>query len=666
MLPRQALADAIRFLAADSVQKANSGHPGMPMGMADIAEVLWNDFLKHNPKNPHWINRDRFILSNGHGAMLQYALLHLTGYDLSIDDLKNFRQLHSKTPGHPEHGDTPGVETTTGPLAQGLANAVGMALAQKILAAEFNRPEFPIIDHFVYAFAGDGCLMEGLSHEVCSLAGTWGLDKLIVVWDDNHISIDGDTAGWFTVDVPKQFEAYGWHVIQSVDGHQFGAIHEAFEHARTHQTGKPTLICCQTRIGEGAPTLAGTSSVHGSPLGDKEIAAMRETLDCAHSPFEIPAEIYSAYNAVEKGKQQETAWRELFDAYQKKYPDMAAELDRRLSQTLPESWSHSVQRWIEEFKSEVKPLATRKTSQMVIAKLASVLPELLGGSADLTCSNLTDWPGMKSFSKEEPAANYIYYGVREFGMSAIMNGIALYQGFIPFGGTFLVFQSYAANATRMAAIMKQRVIFVYTHDSIGLGEDGPTHQPIMEAATLRMTPHMTVWRPCDLLETMAAWQAAIEKQDGPSALLLSRQAMPQQKRDPKALVNMHRGGYCLLDAERTPDLIIIATGSEVSLAIGAALELQAKDYIVRVVSMPSCEVFMAQDEAYRESILPRDVRKRIVIEASATDYWYKFAGLDGVVIGMSRFGASAPEKIVMKECGFTVEHVLEVAYSLLK
>ncbi len=666
MPSRQMLANAIRFLAADSVQKANSGHPGMPMGMADIAEVLWNDFLKHNPKNPNWINRDRFILSNGHGAMLQYALLHLVGYDLSIDDLKNFRQLHSKTPGHPEHGDTPGVETTTGPLAQGLANAVGMALAQKILAAEFNRPDFPIIDHFVYAFAGDGCLMEGLSHEVCSLAGTWGLDKLVVVWDDNHISIDGDTAGWFTVDVPKQFEAYGWHVINPVNGHDPKAIHEAFEKARTHGTGKPTLICCQTKIGEGSPNMAGTSGVHGAPLGDKEIAAMREVLAYFHSPFEVEADIYQAFNACDKGRKEEGGWQALFASYEKAYPEVAKELHRRLSKTLPDHWYSSTQEWLNAFKTEEKPLATRKASQMVIAKLTSILPELLGGSADLTCSNLTDWPEMKPFSKERPDANYINYGVREFGMSAIMNGIALYSGFIPFGGTFLVFQSYAANATRMAAIMKQRVIYVYTHDSIGLGEDGPTHQPIMEAATLRMTPHMTVWRPCDLLETAVAWQAAIEKQDGPTALLLSRQAMPQQKRDPKALANMHRGGYCLLDAERRPDLIIIATGSEVSLAIGAALELQAKDHIVRVVSMPSCEVFMAQDEAYRESVLPREVRKRIVIEASATDYWYKFAGLDGVVIGMSRFGVSAPEKVVMKECGFTVEHVLEAAYSLLK
>lgn len=665
MTTHQQLANAVRFLAIDAVQKANSGHPGMPMGMADIAATLWQDFLKHNPTDPKWLNRDRFILSNGHGAMLHYALLHLSGYDLSIEDLKQFRQLHSKTPGHPENFETPGVETTTGPLGQGLANGVGMAIAEKILAAEFNRPGFPIIDHYTYVFAGDGCLMEGISHEVCSLAGTLGLGKLIVFWDDNGISIDGDVSGWFTVHVPKQFEAYEWQVITNVDGHDPKAISAAILQAQ-NEKDKPTLICCRTKIGFGSPNKVGTSDVHGAPLGHEEIAATRTALNWPHAPFEIPADIYATWNAQDKGIALEKDWQAMYTQYRITHPQLAMELERRVQKQLPAQWSSSIEAWLMQAQAEEKPVATRKSSQQIIAKIAAILPELIGGSADLSCSNLTDWPQMKALSKDQSAANYIYYGVREFGMAAIMNGLALYNGFIPFGGTFLVFQTYCANAVRMSALMKQQVIYVFTHDSIGLGEDGPTHQPIAEAATLRMTPNMTVWRPCDPAETVAAWQAAIEQKNGPTSLLLSRQNLNPQKRDAMQVANIQRGAYILLDAEKTPDIILIATGSEVMLAMETAVMLQKDDIAVRVVSMPSCEVFMAQDYDYRESVLPSSVRKRIAIEASASDYWYKFVGLDGTVIGMQRFGASAPAKEVFADCGFTVQHVYTAANLLLQ
>jgi transketolase len=664
MSSRRELANAIRALSMDAVQKANSGHPGMPMGMADIAEVLWNDFLQHNPKNPSWLNRDRFILSNGHGCMLHYALLHLTGYDLSIDDIKNFRQLHSKTAGHPEYKEAPGVETTTGPLGQGLANAVGFALAEKHLAKQFNRDNFPIIDHFTYVFLGDGCLMEGISHEACSLAGTWGLGKLIAIYDDNNISIDGEVGGWFTDNTPKRFEAYAWHVIPNVDGHDGDAIHRAIEAAKA-VTDKPTLICCKTQIGFGCtPDLVGTENTHGSPLGDVEIAEVRKNLNWSSPPFIIPQEIYAGWDATAKGLASESHWQQLFTAYAKSYPDLAKELTRRMARHLPEGWAEHADNLINTFQDKKETMATRKASHLCLNHFAPVLPELIGGSADLTGSNLTDWKDVKSFSKDTPQGQYIHYGVREFGMSAIINGLALYGGLIPFGGTFLTFSDYARNAVRLAALMRQRAIFVYTHDSIGLGEDGPTHQPIEHAPSLRLIPNLSVWRPCDAAESAVAWRAAIEYH-GPTCLLFSRQNLPHQVRDAETLSNVARGGYILSDCEGMPALILIATGSEVALAVAAAEQLVQAGVKVRVVSMPSTDVFLAQDSTYQVAVLPRDVTVRVAIEAASSDGWYKFVGCNGKVIGIDRFGASAPAKDVYKDCGMTVERIVAVAQELI-
>lgn len=651
-------ANAIRALAIDAVQKANSGHPGMPMGMADIAEVLWREFLHHNPNNPNWLNRDRFILSNGHGAMLHYALLHLSGYDVSIDDLKSFRQLHSKTPGHPEHGDTPGVETTTGPLGQGVANAVGMALAQKIMASHFNRPGFSLFNHYTYVFLGDGCLMEGISHEACSLAGTLKCNRLIAFWDDNGISIDGEVKHWWTTDVKKRFEAYGWHVIAGVDGHNRDSIRQAIEQAQTIED-KPCLICCKTTIGFGSPNKAGTAGVHGAPLGDDEIVLTKQQLEWTYTPFQIPEDIYAAWDSKAQGSQLENSWNELFKQYEQQFPELAQELKRRVNKALPNDWEQFSHMLIQEAAQHDKPMATRKASGMVIEKLASILPELLGGSADLTGSNCTGWKTAKPVRADDAMGNYIYYGVREFGMAAIMNGLSLYKGLIPFGGTFLVFQTYCANATRMAALMKQRVIYVFTHDSIGLGEDGPTHQPVAETTTLRCTPNMHVWRPCDYLETAVAWQQSIEYKNGPSALLLSRQNCPPQKRTPEQIGDVARGGYILKDSNDTPDIILIATGSEISLAMEAANQLEKNNKSVRVVSMPCCELFDKQSNEYRESVLPKNVTLRIAIEAAHIDYWYKYVGLNGHVIGLNRFGASAPEEQVYEECKITIKHILE-------
>ncbi len=662
MPSRRDLANAIRVLSMDAVQKANSGHPGMPMGMADIAEVLWNDFLQHNPNNPHFLNRDRFILSNGHGSMLQYALLHLTGYDVTIDDLKNFRQMHSKTPGHPEVRETPGVETTTGPLGQGLANAVGMALAEKHLAAQFNREGFPIIDHYTYVFVGDGCLMEGISHEVCSLAGTFGLNKLIVLYDDNEISIDGHVGGWFTDDTPKRFESYGWHVVPNVDGHDSEAVRKAILESQS-QKDKPSIICCKTKIGFGAPNLVGTAKTHGAPLGDAEIAASRRELRWEHAPFVIPENIAKKWNAREKGQQLEKNWQDLFDKYQKEYPDLARELLRRMENRLPEQWTQSVHTLLDTLQQKKETMATRKASQVCINHFTKVLPELFGGSADLSESNLTHWDGVKAFSKENPAGQYIHYGVREFGMSAIMNGIALYNGLLPFGGTFLTFSDYARNALRLAAMMDARTIFVYTHDSIGLGEDGPTHQPVEHTASLRLIPKMSLWRPADTMESAVAWQKAIERQ-GATCLLFSRQNLPFIERTTDVISHIQRGGYILSDCEGTPDLIMIATGSEVILALEAAQQLAPLK--VRVVSMPSTDVFLAQDAAYQESVLPRNVTARLAIEAGSSQSWYQFVGAKGKIIGLDHFGMSAPAKDIFKACGFTVPHVIEIAQSLIK
>jgi len=664
MPTRRELANALRFLAVDAIQKANSGHPGMPLGMADIAEVLWNDFLQHNPKNPAWVNRDRFILSNGHGSMLQYALLHLSAYDLSMDDLKSFRQLHSKTPGHPEVREAPGVETTTGPLGQGLANAVGMAMAEKMLSAQYNRPGFDMIDHFTYAFVGDGCLMEGISHEVSSLAGTLGLGKLIVFWDDNKISIDGDTAGWFTTDTPKRFEAYDWHVIRDIDGHDAEQIHQAVAMAQK-ETDKPTLICCRTHIGYGSPNLVDTSKSHGAPLGDKEIGLMRDQLQWPHAPFDVPADIVDAWSATEQGAAREQTWQTLYDQYQQKHPELAAELEGRFSGEIPEDVLMMMHTFLQESQDAEKDIATRKASGAVIEKVAASLPALIGGSADLTGSNNTSWSGVNILTKSNGDANYINYGVREFGMSAIMNGLALYGGFIPYAGTFLVFQSYAANAVRMSALMKQRVIYVYTHDSIGLGEDGPTHQPVAEAASLRMTPNMSVWRPCDMAETVVAWQAALEKQSGPTSLLLSRQTLPAQKRDQATLANIAKGGYVLQACDGVPDILLMATGSEVGLAMEVAAQLMAEDHQVQVISMPCCETFDAQDEAYKNTVFPDHVNARVAIEAGASAYWYKYVGRHGKVIGLDRFGASAPASEVYAECGFAADDIVEAAMGLM-
>lgn len=663
MRSRRELANAIRALSMDAVQKANSGHPGMPMGMADIAEVLWNDFLQHNPKNPQWMNRDRFILSNGHGAMLHYSLLHLTGYDLTIEDLKQFRQLHSKTPGHPELNETPGIETTTGPLGQGLANAVGIAMAETHIAKQFNRDGFPIIDHFTYVFVGDGCLMEGVSHEACSLAGTYGLGKLIAIYDDNGISIDGEVEGWFTDNTPMRFEAYGWHVISNVDGHDSAAIAKAIAEAKA-VTDKPTLVCCKTTIGWGSPNLAGTADTHGSPLGDTEIAAVRKQLNWTHAPFVIPDDIYAGWDAKAKGQARETKWQQIFTAYSKAHPELAKELTRRRKNHLPEGWVAHAESLIQEFQTKKETMATRKASYFCLNHYAKLLPELVGGSADLTGSNLTNWEGVTIFSKNHPEGRYIHYGVREFGMSAIMNGMALYGGILPFGGTFLTFSDYARNAVRLAALMRLRSIFVYTHDSIGLGEDGPTHQPIEHAPGLRMIPNLSLWRPCDAAESAVAWQAAIEYH-GATCLLFSRQNLPHQERDTRTLANIIRGGYVLSDCNGKPEMILISTGSEVSLAMTAAQQLTAAGYKIRVVSMPSTDFFLAQDEAYQADVLPKEVTARIAIEAATTDGWYKFVGCQGRVIGIDRFGASAPAKEVYKDCDLTVEHIMAVATEML-
>ncbi|MHB8453475.1 MAG: transketolase [Acidiferrobacterales bacterium] len=654
---RRDLANAIRVLSMDAVQKATCGHPGAPMGMADIAEVLWNDFLKHNPANPKWMNRDRFVLSNGHGSMLLYSLLHLTGYDLPMEEIKNFRQLHSKTPGHPEYGYTPGVETTTGPLGQGLTNAVGMAIAEKVLSGQFNREGHHVIDHYTYVFLGDGCLMEGISHEACSLAGTLGLGKLIAFYDDNGISIDGHVEGWFTDDTPRRFEAYGWHVVREVDGHDSAAIKKAIMEARA-VNDKPSMICCKTVIGYGAPNLCGSHDCHGSPLGDAEIAATRENLGWKHGPFVIPDDVYTGWDARTKGKSAEDAWNKKFAEYKKAYPELGAELERRVKGELPKDWAAKSEEFIKSVDAKAETIASRKASQNAINGYGSLLTELLGGSADLAGSNLTIWKGSKGISNTVSDGNYIYYGVREFGMSAIMNGIALHGGFIPYGATFLMFSEYARNALRMAALMKQRVLFVYTHDSIGLGEDGPTHQGVEQTATLRLIPNMAVWRPCDAVESAVAWKCALERVSGPTSLIFSRQNLPHQKRDAQQIANIRRGGYILSEAAGgKPHAIIIATGSEVALAMDAQKLLAAKGKNVRVVSMPSTDLFDAQDAAYRETVLPKGITRRVAVEAGVTDCWRKYVGLDGRVVGLDRFGESAPAGVLFKHFGFSGENI---------
>ena len=663
MPSRSELANAIRALAMDAVQQANSGHPGAPMGMADIAEVLWNDYLTHNPANPDWANRDRFVLSNGHGSMLIYSLLHLTGYDLPMDELRNFRQLHSRTPGHPEYGYAPGIETTTGPLGQGIANAVGMAIAESALGAQFNRPGHEIVDHFTYVFVGDGCLMEGISHEVCSLAGTLGLGKLIVFYDDNGISIDGEVDGWFSDDTPARFAAYGWQVIPAVDGHDPEAIRDATQAARA-ETDRPSLICCRTVIGHGAPNKQGTAATHGSPLGADEVAATRAAIGWTHEAFVIPDEYYAGWDARESGAASEAAWNDRFQAYSEAHPELAAEFRRRMAGDLPDDFADVATRWIRECQNAGESIATRKASQNAINALAPGLPELLGGSADLAGSNLTIGKNSSAITATDASGNYIYYGVREFGMSAIMNGLALHGGFIPYGGTFLIFMEYARNAVRMAALMRQRCIFVYTHDSIGLGEDGPTHQPVEQLTALRATPHMTTWRPCDAVETAVAWKAALECRDGPTSLVFSRQGLAHQERSDEQLAAIERGAYVLKDCDGAPELILIATGSEVALALAAAERLEGRR--VRVVSMPSPEVFEAQDGDYRESVLPSDCLARVAVEAGHPDYWYKYVGLDGRVVGMSSFGESAPAAALFEHFGFTVDNVLSCAAEVLE
>ncbi len=662
MSSRFELANAIRALSMDAVQKAKSGHPGAPMGMADIAQVLWCDHLQHNPTNPEWVNRDRFVLSNGHGSMLLYSLLHLSGYSLSIDDLKAFRQLHSKTPGHPEYGYAPGVETTTGPLGQGIANAVGMAIAEKTLAAQFNRPEFNIIDHHTYVFLGDGCLMEGISHEVCSLAGTLGLGKLIAFYDDNGISIDGEVDGWFTDDTVKRFQSYGWHVISDIDGHDPEAIERAVQQAQL-ETGKPSLVCCKTQIGFGSPNKAGKESCHGAPLGDDEIALVREKLNWPHAPFEIPESISQAWDARDKGAQQEANWNELFVAYNDAHPELASELTRRLNNRLNANFEKAAEDYIHQTQQEATTIASRKASQNAIQAYSPLIPEFIGGSADLAGSNLTQWNESKGISKQDADGNYIFYGVREFGMCAIMNGIKLHGGFIPFGGTFLMFMEYARNAIRMAALMKQQAIYVFTHDSIGLGEDGPTHQPVEQLASMRATPNLINWRPCDATETAVAWKNAIENISGPTALVLSRQGLPTQPRNSAQLNQIAKGGYILADCDAEPELILIATGSEVDLAMQAKEKLN--DVKVRVVSMPSSDVFEQQDKAYQENVLPSSVAARIAIEAGQGDFWYKYVGLQGQVIAMTSFGESAPAGDLFKHFGFTVDNIVEKAKALL-
>ena len=662
-MDRKHLANAIRALSMDGVQQANSGHPGAPMGMADIAEVLWRSHLNHNPSNPEWADRDRFVLSNGHGSMLIYSLLHLSGYELSIDDLKNFRQLHSKTPGHPEYGYAPGIETTTGPLGQGITNAVGMAMAEKALAAQFNKEGHDIVDHFTYAFMGDGCLMEGISHEACSLAGTLGLGKLIAFWDDNGISIDGHLEGWFSDDTPKRFEAYGWHVIPAVDGHDPEAINAAIEAAKADP--RPTLICTKTIIGFGSPNKSGSHDCHGAPLGAEEITATRKELGWEYGPFEIPQEIYAEWSAIETGTAKEAAWNEKFAAYEAAYPELAAEFKRRVNGDLPAEWEEKANQIIAELQANPANIASRKASQNALEAFGALLPEFMGGSADLAPSNLTMWSGSKSLEANDFSGNYIHYGVREFGMTAIMNGIALHGGFVPYGATFLMFMEYARNAMRMAALMKVQNIQVYTHDSIGLGEDGPTHQPVEQMASLRLTPNMSTWRPCDQVESAVAWKLAIERKDAPTALIFSRQNLAQQERSAEQVADIAKGAYILKDCTGKPELILIATGSEVELAVEAAAQLTAEGKQVRVVSMPSTDAFDKQDAAYREAVLPSDVTARIAIEAGIADFWYKYVGFGGKIIGMTTFGESAPAGELFKMFGFTTENVVNTAKELL-
>ncbi|EPV1125458.1 transketolase [Vibrio harveyi] len=663
MISRNKLADTIRVLSMDAVQKAGSGHPGAPMGMADIAEVLWRDFLKHNPTNPNWSDRDRFILSNGHGSMLIYSLLHLSGYDLTMADIQSFRQLHAKTAGHPEYGYAPGIETTTGPLGQGITNGVGMALAEKVLADQFNRPGHDIVDHHTYVFMGDGCMMEGISHEACSLAGTLGLGKLIAFWDDNGISIDGEVEGWFSDDTPKRFEAYGWHVIADVDGHNAQSIRQAILEAQA-ETSKPTLICCKTIIGFGSPNKSASHDCHGAPLGEEEVALVRQNLGWEYAPFEIPHEIYQAWDAKVAGKDAEAQWANRFVEYESAYPDLAAEFNRRVKGDLPENWAQISEDVIKTLQANPATIATRKASQNAIEAFGAHLPEFLGGSADLTPSNLTNWSGSKAITAQDASGNYLSYGVREFAMSAMMNGIALHGGFIPYGGTFLMFMEYARNALRMAALMKQRSIFVYTHDSIGLGEDGPTHQPVEQIASLRLTPNMSTWRPCDQVETAVAWKAAVERTDGPTSLIFSRQNLVQFERDEETLENIAKGGYILSDCDGEPELILIATGSEVALAMDAKAQLN--NVRCRVVSMPATDVFDAQSAQYQQHVLPTNVTKRIAIEAGIRDYWFKYAGLQGEIIGMTSFGESAPADQLFEMYGFTVANVVDTAKRMME
>ncbi|WP_033567453.1 transketolase [Dickeya undicola] len=664
MSSRKELANAIRALSMDGVQKAKSGHPGAPMGMADIAEVLWRDHLNHNPANPHWANRDRFVLSNGHASMLIYSLLHLTGYDLPIEELKNFRQLHSRTPGHPEVGYTPGVETTTGPLGQGIANAVGMAIAERTLAAQFNRPGHDIVDHHTYVFLGDGCMMEGISHEVCSLAGTLKLGKLVAFYDDNGISIDGHIEGWFTDDTAARFESYGWHVVRGVDGHDADAIQRAIKEAQS-VTDKPSLLLCKTVIGFGSPNKAGTHDSHGAPLGDAEVAATREQLGWKYGPFEIPADIYAAWDARQAGQSKEAAWQQAFNAYASAYPELAAEFTRRVNGELPANWQAESTKVVEQLQANPAKIASRKASQNALEAYGKLLPEFLGGSADLAPSNLTIWSGSKALN-EDPAGNYIHYGVREFGMTAIANGISLHGGFVPYTATFLMFVEYARNAVRMAALMKVRSIYVYTHDSIGLGEDGPTHQPVEQLASLRVTPNMSTWRPADQVETAVAWKYAIERKDGPTALILSRQNLAQQDRTAQQLADVAKGAYVLKDSGGQPQLILIATGSEVELAVTAWQKLTDEGVKARVVSMPSTDAFDKQDAAYREAVLPSAVSARVAIEAGIADYWYKYVGLNGAIVGMESFGESAPAEKLFDVFGFTTDNVVAKAKALLK
>ncbi|MBT8049704.1 MAG: transketolase [Xanthomonadales bacterium] len=664
MPDQRTLANAIRFLSMDAVQKANSGHPGAPMGLADVAEVIWRGNLKHNPANPHWPDRDRFVLSNGHGSMLLYSLLHLSGYDLSIEDIKDFRQLHSKTPGHPEFGETPGAETTTGPLGQGVANAVGMALAEKVLAARFNRGGHDIVDHHTWVVMGDGCLMEGISHEACSLAGTLGLGKLVAFWDDNGISIDGEVEGWFTDDTPARFEAYGWQVIRGVDGHDPFEIQQAIDTAIT-ESERPTLICTRTVIGFGAPNKQGSESVHGAPLGDDEIAAAREQLNWPHPPFDVPADIYSAWDAREAGREAEQAWRKKFEAYRADFAGLAEEFERRMSGKLPANWQEEARKIIADLQSEGGAVATRKSSQIALNAFGPMLPELIGGSADLAGSNNTIWSGSVNVADDSECGNYIYFGVREFGMTAICSGLALHGGFVTYNATFLVFSDYARNAVRMSALLPAQNIYVYTHDSIGLGEDGPTHQPVEHVASLRLIPGLDVWRPCDTVETAVAWRCAIEKGNGPTALILSRQGLPQQQRDPARLDDVARGGYVLLDCGEEPDAVIIATGSEVALATDAANRLSSEGTRVNVVSMPNPGRFMQQDAAYRDSVLPPELKARVVVEAGVTSCWAGMAGDRGRVLGVDQFGASAPAGVLFEHYGLTVDSVSQAVRDVL-